>query len=68
MDSAATMPIYAYDNVKEQVFKPVATSHVEPIIAADEHSDDIALVQEQESVTRYGRQSKRKRKADFVQH
>ena len=70
MDNAGTLPIYTYDNVGEVSYERFSPAvQVSPIVALDEHRDDIAIVQEESSAsTRSGRTSKRRKHNDFIHY
>jgi hypothetical protein len=59
MDKAGTLPIYAYDNVREEAFSPVELEQGQVVI--EDHPDDMTVV-DQEDTDTSSRGRKRKRR------
>lgn len=67
MDKAGTLPIYAYDNVREEVFSPVELEQAQVVI--EDHPDDMTVVDQDDTDTSSrGRKRKRRVVSDMIHH
>lgn len=69
MDKAGTLPIYAYDNVREEVFSPVELELEQAQVVIEDHPDDMTVVDQDDTDTSSrGRKRKRRVVSDMIHH